>query len=192
VSSADGYENELSIDKLDSITPQRIKVIVDATPKRPENAVGKIYDSYSCKIVGVLKSDKRIVEGADLKLALSASKNLYTVHVDSVKPVEDDNIMVVMNCDRLDEELAARRQEASGELSAMRSARIREAEEEAAQIIKKAESEAGRKRKEIVDGAKDDITGMIADAADKLLLEGKTEDFYDAFLEEAERGADHA
>jgi hypothetical protein len=109
VSSADGYENELSIDKLDSITPQRIKEIVDATPKRPENAVGKIYDSYSCKIVGVLKSDKRIVEGADLKLALSASKNLYTVHVDSVKPVEDDNIMVVMNCDRLDEELAATR-----------------------------------------------------------------------------------
>ncbi|WP_051540162.1 HlyD family efflux transporter periplasmic adaptor subunit [Ruminococcus sp. FC2018] len=109
VSSADGYETELSIDKLDSITPQRIKEIVDAAPKRLENAVGKIFDNYSCKIVGVLKNDKRIVEGVDLKLAMSASKSLYVVHVDSVKPVEDDNIMVVMSCDRLDEELAATR-----------------------------------------------------------------------------------
>ena len=92
----------------------------------------------------------------------------------------------------VEDEIAEIRQKASGELSAMRSQRMKEAQEEAEKIIRKAEAEAERKRKEIVDGAKDDITDMIAEAADKLLLEGKTEDFYDAFLEEAERGADHA
>ena len=92
----------------------------------------------------------------------------------------------------VEEEIAEIRQKASGELSAMRSQQMKEAKEEAERILKKAETEAERKRKEIVDGARDDITDMIAEAADKLLLEGKTEDFYDAFLEEAERSSDHA
>jgi hypothetical protein len=109
VSSADGYENELSIDKLDSITPQRIKEIVDATPKRPENAVGKIYDSYSCKIAGVMQADKRVAEGAYLKLALSASKNTYDVRVESVRNCDDGKILVIMSCDRLDDKLACTR-----------------------------------------------------------------------------------
>ena len=109
VSYADGYESELSIDKLDSLTPQRITEIVNSTPQKLDNAVGKVFDSYSCKIVGVMKNDKRITEGVTLKLALSASKSLYDVYVDSVNAVDQDNIMVVMSCDRLDEELAATR-----------------------------------------------------------------------------------
>ena len=89
-------------------------------------------------------------------------------------------------------ELEEEKKKAAGEISAMRTQKIKDAQEEADRIISKAEAEAGRKRREIVDGAKDDISSLIAEAADKLLLEGDTADFYDAFLDEAERGADHA
>lgn len=91
----------------------------------------------------------------------------------------------------LDEEIAGRRQEAVKEIESLRSQRLDEARKEAAGIIAAAEKDAERRRKEIVDGAKDDISSLITDAADKLLLEGDTEVFYDAFLDEAERGADH-
>ena len=96
----------------------------------------------------------------------------------------------------LTEELSGERQKALKEIQALRNQRITEAEEEAHQIISKAEKEAERKRKEIVDGAKDDISGIIADATDKILLDGNTDSFYDAFLEDAEknieRSAEHA
>ena len=109
VSSADGYESQLSMDKIDSITADQIEQIVKATPQKPDKVVGKIFDGYSCKIVGVINNDKRIVEGVDLKLAVSASKNPYDVHVDSVKQCGDDKILVVMSCNTLDEELASTR-----------------------------------------------------------------------------------
>lgn len=90
------------------------------------------------------------------------------------------------------DEIAGERQKAMKELTDLRSKKLGEAKEEAARIISKAELEAERKRLEIVNGAKDDINGLIAEAADKLLLEGDTESFYDAFLDEAERSTDHA
>lgn len=84
-------------------------------------------------------------------------------------------------------EIAEERQKAIKELSDMRSQKVKEAREEAEHIISKAEAEAGRKRQEIVDGAKDDITSLIAEAADKLMLDGDTDSFYDAFLSDAEK-----
>jgi F-type H+-transporting ATPase subunit b len=93
--------------------------------------------------------------------------------------------------DRVTSEIAQEKQKAAKELQDMRSKKVKEAHEEASRIISKAEADAQRKRKEIVDGAKEDISGLIAEAADKLLLDGDTEKFFDAFLDEAERGADN-
>ena len=56
-----------------------------------------------------MDSDKRISEGVALKLALSASKNTYDVYVESVKNCDDGKILVVMSCDKLDEQLASTR-----------------------------------------------------------------------------------
>ncbi len=109
VSSADGYESQLSMDKIDSITEYQINEIVKATPQKPANAVGKIFDSYSCKIVGVMNADKRVAEGVYLKLAMSASKSIYDVYVEAVKNCDDGKVLVVMSCDILDEELASTR-----------------------------------------------------------------------------------
>jgi transcriptional antiterminator Rof (Rho-off) len=109
VSAVDGYESELTLDKIDSLTEHRLNEIIKSTPQKPANTVGKIFDSYSCKIAGVMQADKRVAEGAYLKLALSASKNSYDVRVESVKNCDDGKILVVMSCDRLDDELARTR-----------------------------------------------------------------------------------
>lgn len=109
VSSVDGYEDKLSISNVDSITQSEIDQIVKAGPQKPANAVGKIFDGYACKIVGVMDADKRVVQGMYLKLALNDSKNTYDVYVESVKDCDDGKILVVMSCDRLDEELAGTR-----------------------------------------------------------------------------------
>lgn len=109
VSVVDGFESELTIDKIDSLTENKLNEIIKSTPQKPANAVGKIFDSYSCKIAGVMDSDKRISEGVALKLALSASKNTYDVYVESVKNCDDGKILVVMSCDKLDEQLASTR-----------------------------------------------------------------------------------
>ncbi len=92
--------------------------------------------------------------------------------------------------DHLAEEIAGEKKKAAMEISQMRSQKMKDAQEEASRIISKAEAEAEQKRKEIVGSARDDITGLVADMADKLLMDGDTESFYDAFLEDAEKAAE--
>jgi len=106
--------------------------------------------------------------------ALSEAKKIQLECEERLKGVED--------------EISAQRQEAYQEINALRNESIKEAKEEAQMIVSKAEEEAEKKRREIVDGAKDDIAGLISEAADKLLLDGDTGSFYDSFLEDAERG----
>lgn len=85
-------------------------------------------------------------------------------------------------------EILEQKQLAAHELQGLYYHKMEEAEEEAKLIISKAEKEALRHRDEIIAGAKEELSGLIDDAADKLLLDGDTESFYDAFLDQAERG----
>ena len=106
VSHTDGYEGKLSVKKSESLTQTDIERVLknDSTPQ--ENAVGKIFDSYSCRIATVIKDDKRVTEGTNLQMMLSTSKNIYDVQVVSVKPAETKGkSIVVLSCDRLDENL---------------------------------------------------------------------------------------
>ncbi len=93
----------------------------------------------------------------------------------------------IMN--KADDEIAEEKRKATEEIYAMRDEELDYARKEASRIISKAEEEAKKKRQEIVDGAKDDISEILATAADKLMLEGDTNTFYDAFLEDAERSS---
>ena len=89
------------------------------------------------------------------------------------------------------DQILVERQKASREIQELRRQKVTEAQEEARRIIKKAEGEGERRKEEIVAGAREEISNLIADAADKLLLDGDTDQFYDAFLDEVERGADY-
>ena len=109
VSYADGYEDKLSMSSIDKLTENDINNIINGETQAPENAVGKVFDDYSCKIVGVVKKDKRITEGSYVQMALNNSNSIYSVKVDSVKDCGDDNVIIVLSCDRIDEALVSSR-----------------------------------------------------------------------------------
>lgn len=89
------------------------------------------------------------------------------------------------------DQILLEKQKATREIQELRRQKVTEAQEEARRIIEKAEGEGERRKEEIVAGARKEISNLIADAADKLLLDGDTDQFYDAFLDEVERGADY-
>ena len=87
------------------LTDKDIQKVIDQPSKDAPNAIGKMFSDYSCRIAGIMENDKRITEGAWLRMTLSTTKNIYDVQVESVKPCEDDEnkVVVVLSCDRLDE-----------------------------------------------------------------------------------------
>ena len=110
VSYADGFENKLKTKNVNKLTEKEISDIINSKTQYQENVVGKIFNDYSCKIVGVIDKDKRVAEGTHLNLMLNSSKNKYDVTVDSIKPAEDDNKnIVVFSCDILDDALVGER-----------------------------------------------------------------------------------
>ena len=107
VSKADGYETKLNTKNVKSLTENDIERVLKNDSDPPENAVGKIFDSYTCNIVTVIDEDKRVTEGSELQMMISSSKNIYDVNVVSVKPAEKKGkSIVILSCDRLDENLA--------------------------------------------------------------------------------------
>ena len=111
VSYADGYESELTMENASQLTDKDIQKVIDQPSKDAPNAIGKMFSDYSCRIAGIMENDKRITEGAWLRMTLSTTKNIYDVKVESVKPCEDDEnkVVVVLSCDRLDEALVESR-----------------------------------------------------------------------------------
>lgn len=112
---------------------------------------------------------------------MDEEKNTALLEADKLKKEHETALL------GLSEEIAQKKRDAAKEIEDLRSKKVKEAQEEAGRIISKAEAEANRRRKEIVDGAKDDITGLIAEAADKIMISGDTESCYDAFLDDAEK-----
>ncbi|MBR1692087.1 MAG: ATP synthase F0 subunit B [Lachnospiraceae bacterium] len=85
------------------------------------------------------------------------------------------------------QEIAAQKKKAAAELEETRQRRAREAKQEAQRIIEDARKDAEKMRSDIVDDARRDISGMIGEVAEKLLLEGAQGSVYDAFLDDVER-----
>lgn len=103
VSYADGYEEKLTSENASKLSEAEINKIVNSKIEPVDNVLGKMFNDYSCKIVGVLNSDKRITEGETLKMTTNSSQQVYDLTVESVKPAEDENkIIVVFSCDILD------------------------------------------------------------------------------------------
>ena len=107
VSYADGYENKLNIKNADKLTEKDINDVVNGKSEKPENAIGKLFDDYSCRIAMVVKADSRITEDAQLQMVLDNSKVIYDVTVESVKPCgnNDEKMIVILSCDRIDSTL---------------------------------------------------------------------------------------
>ena len=111
VGYADGYEAILNKEKCINMSKQQILDIVNDTDSvaKPPNAAGKLLKDYSCKILMVVDNDERLKAGMYLNAMLSASKETYTVFVDSVKDAGDGQSIVILSCDCLDSALVSER-----------------------------------------------------------------------------------
>jgi putative membrane fusion protein len=108
VSYCDGYETVLNKENVYSLSESEIEGIVDGTSDvkntPPSNAIGKMFDDYSCCIAAVIDTDSRVTEGSYLSLMLDSSDTVYDVYVESVKAADESGkSIIILSCDSLDE-----------------------------------------------------------------------------------------
>lgn len=110
VSYADGYEDVLNTASVDNLTEDDIRNVINGDRQPPDNAIGKTFDSYGSKIVGIVKADQRIDDDVRVSLRLNSSMNVYECTVESVKKTADGTkMLVVLDCDRIDDALVCSR-----------------------------------------------------------------------------------
>lgn len=112
VSKTDGFENKISIDTIDSINIEKIEDIIDGKDAdKVDNAVGKLYDSYECKIVGIIKPTNKFLKGDSLRIRLGSSELTYSVDVYDIIKESDEKWIVILNCEAIDENISSERVE---------------------------------------------------------------------------------
>lgn len=114
VSYCDGFEDKLNKQNAEKLDESEINDIVNSAAAPQDNTnsnyVGKMFTDYSCYIVGVIDTDSRVAQDANLQLTLDSSDTVYNVTVESVKKaVSEGKSVVVLSCDSLDEALVGRR-----------------------------------------------------------------------------------
>ena len=110
VSYADGYEEELTMDKLSSITPELIGSVKDSGPVDEGNIVGKLIDGYEWYAAGIIDNREAPVSYTHLTASAVAAvdvlssfadvsmKNNYTrpeIAIDGVIDIHDGRHPVV-------------------------------------------------------------------------------------------------
>lgn len=112
-STVDGYETQLTIDGIPDMTVEQIKDIIanpDNTTASENNAVGKVFSSYTWKMVGVIDVANRFFVHEELPFSIDSSEKTHTVNVESITPTGNGNeAIIVLSCDELDSELASAR-----------------------------------------------------------------------------------
>ena len=112
-SVVDGYENELKLENIGDMTVDQIKDIIahpDKTTASHNNAVGKVFNSYSWKMVGIIDVADRYFVNEELQFSIDSSEETHTVFVESITPTGNGNeAIIIISCDELDSELARSR-----------------------------------------------------------------------------------
>lgn len=112
VSYCDGYESKLNTDNVFSLSKGDVESIIDGSADREvsSKAIGKVFDDYSCYIIGIIPSDSRIVEGDTINVMTSTSNEIYKMEVASIKETnEEGKSLLILSCNRLDSNLVISR-----------------------------------------------------------------------------------
>lgn len=111
--TVDGYESDITLENIDSITVDQIKNIIanpDKTTASEKNAIGKVFNDYAWKMIGVINVADRFFVNEELQFTMDSSEQTYTVRVESITPTGNGNeAIIIISCDELDSELAERR-----------------------------------------------------------------------------------
>lgn len=111
VGYCDGYEGQLNYQTIDFLTVEDIEDIINNKKPVPSNYIGKMFDEYSWKMIGVVELSNRFLIGEKLNLRLESSDDIYEVMVEDVKKVDDSSnkCIIILSCDQLTETLVETR-----------------------------------------------------------------------------------
>lgn len=112
VSVVDGYENELSVDMIKSITASQIQEIIKNPVKTVTGSyLGKMIDGYEWRFVAVLDSTetKVLFNGATVKMFVGSQAGEITAVVENVLRLDDGKSVFTFRCDRLREDFVQSR-----------------------------------------------------------------------------------
>lgn len=104
VSTTDGYEQSLNYETIYDLDKKGIEDIVNGKPQPVANAIGKTFDSYSCKIIGVINTDNPFFADTYVNFKLSSSSNVYSAYVEKIDKINDKgDCIIILDCEMIDE-----------------------------------------------------------------------------------------
>ncbi len=111
VGTADGYENVLTVNDIDNLTPEMLTEALDS-PKNdvPDNSIGKIISGYNWYVATILDAADTVgfKAGKAVKLILGESgTDAVRTKVYSVKAVDDQKTLVVFSCNLMNDSLTS-------------------------------------------------------------------------------------
>ncbi len=112
-SVVDGYESDISIDNIEDITVEKINEII-ASPKKEgvmdSNVIGKVFNDYTWKMVGVINTPDRYFVNQTFDLVFSSFERTYTATVESITLTGNGNeAIMIISCDEMDADIAGSR-----------------------------------------------------------------------------------
>lgn len=112
VSYCDGYEEELTPQRLDELTAEEINSITDRKSDEP-TIVGKLIDGYSWHLAGVIdNSRKQYAVGDGVGLRFDSSSEVYDAVIADIRDDGDPaKSVIIIECSRFNEELISHRAE---------------------------------------------------------------------------------
>ena len=113
VSKEDGFENIISIDDIDSLTPEMLEEAMNSNKKEPAaGSIGKLIDGYNWYIAAVVDSSEAVAFTGKTNVRLifgDSDEDSVSTYLHSVKAVDKDKSLVVFRCNIMNKQVAALR-----------------------------------------------------------------------------------
>ncbi|MBQ8016384.1 MAG: hypothetical protein IJ264_09405 [Clostridia bacterium] len=113
VSKEDGYENIITVDDVDSLTPEMLKEALESDKKESTaGAIGKVIDGYNWYVAAIVDSSKVTEFSKNKTVDLifgDSDEDAVSTYLHSIKSFSDSESLVVFRCNLMNEELASLR-----------------------------------------------------------------------------------
>ena len=113
VSYADGYEEQLTVDKLSSITPELIGSVKDSGPLNEGDIVGKLIEGYEWYAAGVIDNrEAKFAIDEDVTLKFQSTSDTVEGTVYDIRDTKlPGQSIVIVKCDEITYDLVQHRTE---------------------------------------------------------------------------------
>ncbi len=117
VSSTDGYESVLTMDKSGELSAKTIKDVIagegSAGANRNKNEIGKLVRGYNWKIAGIIDNSESVYNPGDtVKLSFASTPDTVTATIESLEPTEDPKEWtLILRCEEMTFDLVQKRVE---------------------------------------------------------------------------------